>query len=190
MKNENTLIPQPFLDWYDIWPGQAGRDEHGRSWLEAPPQGIRLRVQPARMSDIFFQSERPWEAGGLGPKVILFDEGRYRMWYGVAATPDFHENFVCYAESDDGFDWVRPALGIYEFHGSTANNIVCDQNTFTLNAVFVDPSASAAERYKAIQPRLTILSARRVSPQYGTNQAEDSGNPAADGVGRAYPGGD
>ena len=28
MKNENALIPQPFLDWYDIWPGQAGRDEH------------------------------------------------------------------------------------------------------------------------------------------------------------------
>ena len=75
MKNENAPIPQPFLDWYDIWPGQAGRDEHGRSWLEAPPQGVRLRVQPARMSDIFFQPERPWEAGGLGPKVILFDEG-------------------------------------------------------------------------------------------------------------------
>jgi hypothetical protein len=172
MKNENALIPQPFLDWYDIWPGQAGRDEHGRSWLEAPPQGVRLRVQPARMSDIFFQPECPWEGGGLGPKVILFDEGRYRMWYGVAATPDFHENFVCYAESDDGFDWMRPELGIYEFHGSMRNNIVCDQNTFTLNAVFVDPSAPAAERYKAINPDSQYYLRGALAPNTGQTKLE------------------
>ena len=190
MKNENAPIPQPFLDWYDIWPGQAGRDEHGRSWVQAPPQGVRLRVQHARMSDTFFQPECPWEAGGLGPKVVLFDEGRYRMWYGVAASPDYHENLVCYAESDDGFDWVRPELGIYESHGSTANNIVCDQNTFYAEWLVRRPVCASGGTLQGNQPGLAVLSARRVGARHGRDQVEDSGNPAADGVGGIYSGGD
>ena len=33
------------------------------------------------------------------------------------------EMAVCYATSEDGLRWTKPELGIYEFKGSSANNI-------------------------------------------------------------------
>ena len=48
---------QPFLDWYDIWAGQACANENGESWLKDPPLGVRLAVQPARRSSVFFRAE-------------------------------------------------------------------------------------------------------------------------------------
>ena len=29
--SELSLVAQPLLDWFDVWPGQAGRDEQGRA---------------------------------------------------------------------------------------------------------------------------------------------------------------
>src|SRR5690606_14433877 len=37
---------------------------------------------------------------------------------------------VCYAESDDGLRWRRPALGRYEFRGSADNNICFAHHDF------------------------------------------------------------
>lgn len=31
---------------------------------------------------------------------------------------------LCYAESDDGINWVKPDLGLFSFEGSTENNII------------------------------------------------------------------
>lgn len=33
----------------------------------------------------------------------------------------------CLAESTDGVHWVKPELGLYEFEGSTKNNITLDR---------------------------------------------------------------
>jgi hypothetical protein len=133
-----SLVQQPFLDWYGIWPGLAGRDEHGRSWLADAPRGIRLRVQPARKSEVFFRRERPWEQHRINHKIVLFEEGRYRMWYSASGSDEPTEGFICYAESIDGFYWERPELGHYEFRGSTPNNIICDQAYFRFHSVFRD----------------------------------------------------
>ena len=35
-----------------------------------------------------------------------------------------HPWLLCYAESDDGIHWRKPKLGICDFKGSKANNIV------------------------------------------------------------------
>jgi hypothetical protein len=59
--------------------------------------------------------------------TILRDEetGRFRMWYcGQAFHESGHRYTVCYAESDDGLNWVKPNLGQVEFAGSMENNIV------------------------------------------------------------------
>ena len=45
----------PFLDWYDIWAGLAGVNENGEIWLQDPPVGVHLSVQPARRSQILRQ---------------------------------------------------------------------------------------------------------------------------------------
>jgi hypothetical protein len=40
------------------------------------------------------------------------------------AGADMREMALCYATSADGIHWKKPALGLYEFGGSTENNIV------------------------------------------------------------------
>ena len=155
--NDSSLIPQPFLDWGGIWPGQSGRDQHGHSFFEDPPQGVRLRVQEARKSVPFLQRERPWEKHSLSSKMVLLDEGRYRMWYAAVAPGDPLQRSICYAESDDGFNWERPELGLCEFQGSTANNIICGADFFGFHSVFKDAAAPAAERYKAIDAHVNYF---------------------------------
>ena len=83
---------------------------------------------------------------------MLHDGGRYRLWYGVQRLDDITRSYVCYAESDDGFTWQRPELGLCEYEGSTRNNIICAGRDHPLGWVFIDPSAPAAERYKAVGP--------------------------------------
>jgi hypothetical protein len=58
---------------------------------------------------------------------------------------------TAYAESDYGIHWHKPKLGLIEFDGSTANNLVWKGDIFNL-AVFRDdnPDAKPEERYKAI----------------------------------------
>jgi hypothetical protein len=58
-------------------------------------------------------------------------------------------SLLCYAESEDGIHWRKPALGIIEYQGSTANNAVLRTGIET-STVFVDPKAPAPERYKLI----------------------------------------
>ena len=60
---------------------------------------------------------------------IIKDNGKYRMWY--VAFDDDPNNKVAssrwraaYAESVDGLNWVKPELGLVEFHGSTKNNLL------------------------------------------------------------------
>ena len=61
--------------------------------------------------------------------------------------------YVAYAESEDGFFWRRPALGLVEYDGSTANNLLHNAEYFGLYSVFRDPSAPPEERYKSTIPR-------------------------------------
>ena len=144
-------VAQPFLDWYGIWPGQAGRDDKGHAWLEDPPLGIQLKPQAARKSEPFLQAgERPWEERGLGGLTVIHEDGYYRIWYTAGPSSEGEGLFICYAESDDGRSWHRPDLQFHEFRGSKANNILFEQERFRLDSVFSDPAAPPEQRYKAI----------------------------------------
>ena len=91
---------------------------------------------------------------------MIEDGGKFRMWYtacppsGLALLP-FR---ICYAESDDGIHWVKPNLGLYEWEGSKANNIVMDSNIENGGGVFLDPRAPPDQRYKL----LARLSSKKV----------------------------
>ncbi|MGV3660944.1 MAG: hypothetical protein ACO1TE_12215 [Prosthecobacter sp.] len=72
--------------------------------------------------------------GGKKPKVAGFRGGK--------------GNFVLYATSKDGITWERPALGLHEFQGSKANNIIYDFHSPSVLLDATDPDP--ARRYKML----------------------------------------
>ena len=107
--------------------------------------------------------EAPWEGLGLiGRNCILWDadESRFKCWY-PAYDPTLPDAPVgakrrwAYAESRDGLSWERPNLGLTEFAGSTANNLLrlegVGESAAVLWSVAKDPrDPDPARRYKAI----------------------------------------
>jgi len=55
---------------------------------------------------------------------VLQKNGKFRMWYIAHDEGEWPNWYTCYAESDDGYRWDRPTLGIVNYRGSTNNNIV------------------------------------------------------------------
>ena len=150
MRDEEP-VPRPFIDWYGVWASHRKIEEDGRVWSQDPPRGVELSIEKAEKSAVFFAKERPWEkAANLHINTIMYEEGRYRLWYGVSKVEDVSRTYVCYAESADGFAWERPELGLVEYEGSKKNNILSMGQEHHLGAVFADPSAPPEERYKAI----------------------------------------
>jgi len=75
--------------------------------------------------------DKPWEGSGCGYVTVFQDGDRYRMYYRGSQLDvqekkvrQPHRHFCCTAESADGIHWTRPELGIVEFGGSKANNIL------------------------------------------------------------------
>ena len=126
-----------------------------------------LRLHHPVPQEIALTHDAPWEGTGSDYHNIFQDGDRYRMYYSarhIVVFPgkidaDVHPHFLCYAESDDGIHWRKPALGLHEFQGSKANNIVVasgpagPMNIVTeISAVFKDanPNAAPDARYKAL----------------------------------------
>ena len=99
--------------------------------------------------------EKPWEGNCViaWGSVLYDEEGKlFRAWYEAYrkyAAPG-EQTLVCYAESPDGIHWTKPDLGLHEFHGSKANNIVLMDRESSIDAptVLVDPKAPAERRYR------------------------------------------
>ena len=86
----------------------------------------RLEKHPANPLLII---DRPWERQGiLNYVAILHDEekGLYRMWYQILGRTEegVNRSHCLYAQSSDGVRWEKPELGLVEFQGSKANNIL------------------------------------------------------------------
>lgn len=60
--------------------------------------------------------------------TVLHDDGEYRMWYYGLSLGDrpgpLREGPICYARSDDVYNWEKPNLGQLEFKGSKYNNAI------------------------------------------------------------------
>ena len=126
------------------------------------------RLHQPQIREIVMTHDAPWEGSGSGYHSIFRDGDLYRMYYKswqLTVTPEGRVNtsehplFCCYAESDDGIHWRKPKLGLHEFNGSKANNIVIPHGMMGKvkpdgghPAVFKDenPDASPDARYKAI----------------------------------------
>ncbi len=95
---------------------------------------------------------RPWEAGAKYwlPMTVLERRpaGPLRLWYAVYGRGRGKNVYTCLADSDDGLQWTLPDLGLTDFQGSRANNIVREGRAFRVLGDPQDPDP--ARRYKAI----------------------------------------
>ena len=156
--SQDAALPKPILDQYGIFASHRKEEKDGTIWSQEPPTGVRISIEQAVKSDIFLQAERPWEEdANLRIVTMMHEDGRYRLWYSSSKMRDVAENYVCYAESNDGFEWERAELGEVDYEGSTKNNIICRSQDHHIGAVFVDPTAPSTERYKGVGPSATYF---------------------------------
>jgi hypothetical protein len=106
--------------------------------------------------EVILRFNKPWEGNYSSYPTVFKDQGKFKMYYRGgnrppgAKKPD--HQFTCYAESDDGINWVKPNLGIVEFEGNSNNNIVWDKPGVHCFTAFRDknPKVKPGEEYKAI----------------------------------------
>jgi len=126
----------------------------------ASSRGVERKVHTGKkLPRPVLEPDRPWE----GARVYIYGTVHYdpaarlfRMWYMSRIGPGQkqrapglridHGDFVNYATSKDGVHWTKPDLGLYEFDGSSKNNIVYDLHS---PSVIVDAAErDPAQRYK------------------------------------------
>lgn len=108
-------------------------------------RGATLTVNPPKSSEIVLRADKPWEEFMITFYLSVIDEGgKLRMWYDCR-DKDKAPN-LAYAESTDGVHWTKPELGIAEYHGSRANNLV-GVGSFEGNVFRDNHAASPDERY-------------------------------------------
>ena len=107
---------------------------------------LTLGVAEKHGGNPLFGEDKPWEKrfDNLYANVVYDDEQElYKCWYSpfivdhsskgmslrqrretrYRAPPD-REMAICYATSRDGLNWAKPELGLVEYAGSSANNIL------------------------------------------------------------------
>ncbi|MBI3462852.1 MAG: hypothetical protein HY000_07295 [Planctomycetes bacterium] len=153
-------------------------------WLIDRSEGVGLVLHKPIPREIVLQIDQPWEriweeqpeaerkeqiARGVwnGPTPfgftsIMKDGDLFRLYYTWDRSDE--PSLTGYAESRDGVHWTKPALGIVEFRGSKANNLVWSEHKMWAFAPFRDanPRAKPEERYKALAggpPELAFVSA-------------------------------
>ena len=76
--------------------------------------------------------DRAWEGTGplMGGSVLYDPDGEvFRMWYCVWSRDNYFNKLpfsynMCYAESKDGLQWEKPALGVFEHEPDPRNNCI------------------------------------------------------------------
>ncbi len=146
-----------FCDWWFVEPGygltfseRLQQENHQGSSLM--PHGVRLHVgRPSLTPAPVIRPDQPTDGVTMGGyTTLLKDGGKYRLWYEsyLPLQGKDEEANICYAESDNGLDWKKPSLGIFEYQG-TRNNNICYRRGHG-GSIFIDPTAKPAERYKLI----------------------------------------
>ncbi|TMV52804.1 hypothetical protein FE783_00985 [Paenibacillus mesophilus] len=124
-------------------------------WLIEEKRGVSLMLHPPRREEIVLSFDRPWEGKGSGYATVIQERDKLRLYYrGIGSSNENtdHGQVTCYAESIDGIHFVKPELGLFEYEGSTANNIIWRGPLSHNFSPFLDrsPHASPELRYKAV----------------------------------------
>ena len=114
-------------------------------------RGMTLAVNPPVKAERVIVPETPWERKRVGAGTVVEHVGRYLMFY-TALNGDHwvepHYSCICLAESEDGRDWKRSKVDLYEWEGHKKNNIVmCGVQSA---GIMVDPNGPDEHRFKAL----------------------------------------
>ena len=119
--------------------------------------GCSLKLHEPHPANVALRFDAPWEGAFSGYVTVLRDGERFRCYYRgnpIAGRDGSATEVTCYAESRDGINFTKPALGLFEVHGTRSNNVVlAGQAPFSHNfAPFLDsrPGVPADERFKAL----------------------------------------
>lgn len=119
--------------------------------------GTRLELHAPQLVGPALTFDKPWEGAFCGYVTILQDGPLYRMYYrGLpeAGSDGSSREVTCYAESEDGINWTKPELGLFEVRGTRQNNVIlADAAPVTHNfCPFLDTREDVPqdERYKAL----------------------------------------
>ncbi len=153
-------IPVEELTVTEVYPVRVGTRRElfvDRTLIDRLRGSARLTLHHPTPREIVMVHDAPWEGNTSAYHTIFRDGDRVRMFYrGSQGDPESseqgHRPVTCYAESEDGIRWTKPELGLVDFNGSTANNILWDgvgAHNFT---PFKDPNPEAdpQARYKAV----------------------------------------
>ena len=155
LANEHLMFPVDMSDW----PVKIDdtRQLFVDDYLIAKSDNLVRQVHQVRKhpASPMLIPDKPWEKGG-GREGCVFatihrdaETGRFRIWYSgycVYTQPSGQRARFpgLYAESEDGIRWHKPELGLYEFEGSKANNIIIPYGN--LWGVFLDEKADDPDR--------------------------------------------
>ncbi|MBC8291435.1 MAG: hypothetical protein H8E37_14130 [Planctomycetes bacterium] len=125
--------------------------------IDVLKDGARHQLHQPKAQEVAIVTDKPWEGNTCAYYSVFQDGDIYRMYYRGShwdekAKKAAHREFTCYAESKDGIHWTKPELGLFEFNGSKANNIVLDGLGTHCFVAFRDdkPGVPADARYKGI----------------------------------------
>lgn len=120
--------------------------------------GVRLQLHRPRDEGPVLKFDQPWERLFCAYCTVIKDGTQYRLYYrgcvGDKPNPDGSDAVTCVAVSNDGKNWTKPNLGLFEAAGTRQNNIVYSGSAHLTHnfSPFIDtrPGVPAEERYKAI----------------------------------------
>jgi hypothetical protein len=123
------------------------------SWLIEKQDNVHLVLHAPEDAGKVLSFDKPWEGPFCGYATVFKDGDIYRLYYrGLPEAGKDGSNMetTCYAESEDGIEWTRPDLGIYEVSDSRENNIIlADVAPITHNfSPFLDARKGIHPTYK------------------------------------------
>jgi hypothetical protein len=93
-------------------------------FLVARSSNVIFQVNPPKIRESVIRNDRDWENIEAYSCVIDDGSGIYKLYY---CNSKGDASNVALATSKDGIHWEKPDLGLIEFKGSRANNIVIDK---------------------------------------------------------------
>lgn len=92
-------------------------------------RGLRFELNRPMPREVVIRADKPWEGvGSLVYNSVFEWNGKYHLYYRATGPENKDDRdvlqYICYACSEDGVRWEKPNLGIYDYQGSTENNIL------------------------------------------------------------------
>lgn len=117
--------------------------------------GVELQLQHPVVREEVIRFDEPWEGETCAYVTIFKDGPLYRMYYRGSRNDQTDPMVTCVAESKDAVHWTKPKLGLFDFNGSTQNNIIWSGEGAGEFTPFKDsnPDTKLSERYKAVSTR-------------------------------------